>query len=512
MDGWIGAGCWPRYLVRVFAELGCAAAAYAGMELLREADMGAQRQSSLPFRLLIGGRLVEGASTFAVTNPANEKVLALCPRADLAQLNEAVAAARHAFPAWAARPLRDRATLLRRLADALAGAKDSFAHLLTQEQGKPLLQAAREIDRSVMVMRAFATMDLPLKVLKETDAVRIVQQRTPLGVVAAITPWNAPLRLLTAKVAPALLAGNVLVAKPAPTTPLTTLRFGELCAGILPPGVINVITDLNDLGDALTGHPEVALVSFTGSIATGKKVMASVAGGLKRLTLELGGNDAAIVLDDVDPGKIAPSIFNAAMVNSGQVCVAAKRVYVPDSLYDAICAELEKLASAAIVGDGLAADTQLGPLQNLAHFGKVQGLLAEARAQATVLADTAPPTRPGYFIHPRIVRDIPDNARLVREEQFGPVLPVLRYSDLDDAIARANSTEYGLGATIWSSNPQRAYEVALKIQSGIVWINSHLDLPPDTPIGGAKQSGFGTEMGQQGLEQFTQAKIINIAK
>jgi acyl-CoA reductase-like NAD-dependent aldehyde dehydrogenase len=474
--------------------------------------MSTQLKSSAPFRLLIGGRLVEGASTFEVINPANGTVLALSPKADLAQLNEAVAAARQAWPAWAATPLRERAILLHRLAAARADAKDAFARLLTQEQGKPLSQSAREIDRSVTVMRAVAAMDLPLKVLKETDAVRIVQQRTPLGVVAAIMPWNAPLRLLTAKVAPTLLAGNVLVAKPAPTTPLTTLRFGELCAEIFPRGVVNVITDMNDLGDALTSHPDVALVSFTGSIATGKRVMASVAGSLKRLTLELGGNDAAIVLDDVDPVKIAPSIFNAAMVNSGQVCVAAKRVYVPDSLYDELCSELAKLATAAAVGDGLAADTQLGPLQNMAQFDKIQGLLAEARAEATVLADTAPPTGPGYFVRPRIVRDIPDEARLVREEQFGPVLPVLRYSDLDDAIARANSTEYGLGATIWSSDPQRAYEVALRIQSGIVWINSHLDLPPETPIGGAKQSGFGTEMGQEGLEQFTQAKIINIAK
>jgi acyl-CoA reductase-like NAD-dependent aldehyde dehydrogenase len=474
--------------------------------------MSAQLQSSIPFRLLIGGRLVAGASTFEVINPANEGVLALCPRADLAQLNEAVAAAKKALPAWAATSLRDRANLLNRLADALAEAKDAFARLLTQEQGKPLSQSAREIDRSITVIRAFAAMDLPLKVLKETDAVRIVQQRTPLGVVAAITPWNAPLRLLTAKVAPALLAGNVLVTKPAPTTPLTTLRFGELCADVLPAGVVNVITDLNDLGDALTSHPDVALVSFTGSIATGKKVMASVAGSLKRLTLELGGNDAAIVLDDVDPRMIAPRLFNAAMINSGQVCVAAKRVYVPDCLYDDICMELEKLARAAIVGDGLAANTELGPLQNRVQFDKIQGLLAEARSAATVLPDDASPCGPGYFVRPRIVRDIPDDARLVQEEQFGPLLPLLRYSNLEDAIARANNTEYGLGATIWSSDPQRAYEVALKIQSGIVWINTHLDLPPETPISGAKQSGLGTEMGQEGLEQFTQAKIINVAK
>jgi len=218
------------------------------------------------------------------------------------------------------------------------------------------------------------------------------------------------------------------------------------------------------------------------------------------------------VLDDVDPKKIAPKIFSAAMVNSGQVCVAAKRVFAPDSLYDALCAELAQLAAAATVGDGLADGTQFGPLQNKMQFEKIQGLIAEARSQGSVLDDAEQSSGPGYFVRPTIVRDIPDDARLVREEQFGPVIPVLRYSNLDDAIARANSTEYGLGATIWSSDPQRAYEVALRIQSGIVWINSHLDLPPDMPVSGAKQSGLGTEMGQEGLEAFTQAKVISIAK
>ncbi len=218
------------------------------------------------------------------------------------------------------------------------------------------------------------------------------------------------------------------------------------------------------------------------------------------------------MLDDVDPKAIAPKIFAAAMINSGQVCLAAKRVYVHDSMYDALCAELAKLAESAVVGNGLDAGTQLGPLQNKAQFEKVQGFIAEARERGNVIAGGKPVAGAGYFIRPTIVRDIPDDTRLVREEQFGPVLPVLRYSNLDDAIARANSTEYGLGATIWSSNLDRAYEVALKIDSGTVWINKHLDLPADIPMGGAKQSGFGIEMGQDGLEEFTQAKIINMAR
>jgi acyl-CoA reductase-like NAD-dependent aldehyde dehydrogenase len=473
------------------------------------AEMRPQHASD--YSLLINGKLVDGASTFDVINPATEQVLAACPRADLAQLNQAVAAAKTAFPAWAAKPIEERRRLLLKLADSLAAHSSDIARVLTQEQGKPLGMANYEIGGSIAMIRAFAAMDLPLKVLKETDTTKIVMQHTPLGVVAAITPWNFPIILLMMKVAPALLAGNTIIIKPAPTTPLSTLRFGELCAEIFPAGVVNVITDQNDLGGALTAHPDIAKVAFTGSTATGRKVMASVASSLKRLTLELGGNDAAIVLDDVDPKAVAPQIFGGAMINTGQVCLAIKRVYAHDSIYDALCTELAKLAEAAIVGDGLAEGTQFGPLQNKAQFEKVQGYIEDARSRGKIIAGGTPHKGKGYFIRPTIVRDIPDDAKLVREEQFGPVLPVLRYSDINDAVARTNSTEYGLGATVWSSNPERAYEVALKIDSGTVWVNKHLDLPPDVPFSGAKQSGFGAEMGQEGLEEFTQAKIINMA-
>jgi acyl-CoA reductase-like NAD-dependent aldehyde dehydrogenase len=240
--------------------------------------------------------------------------------------------------------------------------------------------------------------------------------------------------------------------------------------------------------------------------------MASVAGTIKRLTLELGGNDAAIVMDDVNVKEVAAKIFRGAMVNSGQVCLAIKRVFVPDSLYEAMCAELVKLANATVVGNGLDAATEMGPLQNKAQFEKVKEFLDDAHAHGTIIAGGKVLDREGYFIAPTIVRDIPDDARLVREEQFGPVLPVLRYSSIDDAIARANSTEYGLGGTVWGADSKRAYAVAQRIASGTVWVNKHLELSPDIPFGGAKQSGFGTEMGQEGLEEFTQSKIINMAK
>ncbi|MGH8231679.1 MAG: aldehyde dehydrogenase family protein, partial [Steroidobacteraceae bacterium] len=372
--------------------------------------------------------------------------------------------------------------------------------------------ANREVTGAVAMIRAIAAMDLPDKILRETDTDRIVQQHAPLGVVAAITPWNFPLGLLMIKMPPALLAGNTVVAKPAPTTPLTTLLFGALCIAYLPAGVFNVIVDQNDLGGPLTQHPDVAKVAFTGSTATGRKVLASVAETIKRVTLELGGNDAAIVLDDVDVKQIAPRVLQGAMMNSGQVCLAVKRLYVPDSLYEAMCSELARLADAMVVGDGLEPGTQMGPLQNKTQFERVKGFLEDARTHGKIIAGGKALDRDGYFIAPTIVRDIPDSARLVREEQFGPVLPVLKYSELDDAIARANDSEYGLGGTVWGSDSKRAFEVARRLVSGTVWVNKALELRPDIPFGGAKQSGFGTEMGQEGLQEFTQSKIINMAK
>jgi acyl-CoA reductase-like NAD-dependent aldehyde dehydrogenase len=464
------------------------------------------------FRLLINGKLVDGAGALDVINPATGRTLTAAPRADRAQLDQAVAAAKAAFPTWSATPLRARGALLVKLAEALEAEQGPFARLLTQEQGKPLPEAQWEIAFSIAVLRYFATLDLPPEVIKEDTKQKVVRQYRPLGVVAAITPWNVPMLLLMIKVAPALLSGNTVVAKPAPTTPLTTLKFGELCARLLPPGVVNIIVDQNDLGTALTSHPDVAKVAFTGSTATGKKVMASAAGTLKRLTLELGGNDAAIVLEDADPKEVAPKIYAAATMFSGQGCIAIKRVYVHESIYDAVCDELGQLARATVVGDGLVQGTEMGPLQNQAQFEKVKGYLEDARQHGKIVAGGGVLERDGYFVQPTIVRDIPDDARLVREEQFGPVLPVLRYSDINDAIARVNDTDFGLGGSVWSSDRERAFQIATRVNSGMVWVNKHLDPGLDIPFAGAKQSGIGVEMSQEGLEEFTQATIINMAK
>lgn len=462
------------------------------------------------FKLLIDGELVPGASSFEVIDPASEQAFATCPKADEAMLDRAIAAAQAAFPAWAALDVERRAAAIEALAAELEERVGEFAALLTREQGKPLNQATGEIIGCTYVLRAFRDQRLEDKVLRDEGGNRVVEHRTPLGVVAAITPWNYPMVLLMNKLGPALITGNTMVVKPAPTTPLTTLLFGELCARHLPAGVVNMIADENDLGAALTAHPGVAKIAFTGSTATGKKVMASAAAMVKRVTLELGGNDAAIVLDDVDPAQAAKKVYQGAMTNAGQICVAVKRAYVPGSMYDAFCDEIAALADAAIVDDGTKQGTTIGPVQNRAQFEKVCGLIEDAARFGKVIAGGKPLDRPGYFIPPTIVRDLPDDAALVREEQFGPVLPVLKYDDIDDVIARANDSEFGLGGTVWGLDTERATEVARRIDTGTVWVNQHLAIDPRIPFRGARQSGLGAELGEAGLEEYTQAHIVNV--
>jgi acyl-CoA reductase-like NAD-dependent aldehyde dehydrogenase len=464
------------------------------------------------FNLLINGRLTPGALTMNVVNPATGEAFAASPRADAKQLDAAVQAAKAAFPAWSRLNVAARRAKIMAIADGIEGRLDELARLLTAEQGKPLRDAMGEVGGAAAILRILASLDLPNKVLLDDAKEKIIEHRTPLGVVAAITPWNYPMSILVIKVAPALLAGNTVVAKPAPTTPLTTLRFAEICNEHLPPGVFNVITDQNDLGALLTKHPDVAKVSFTGSTATGKKVMESAAGSLKRVTLELGGNDAAIVLDDVDTKVIAPKLFAGAMLNSGQVCLAIKRIYVHESLYEAMCGELAELADAAVVGNGMHDDTQYGPLQNKTQFEKVGALMEQTHRDGQFIAGGRISDGPGYFIRPSIVRDISDGARLVREEQFGPVVPVLRYKHIDEAVARANDTTYGLGGTVWSADPERALEVAMKVDSGIMWVNQHMNFHMDIPAGGSKQSGIGAELGLEGLAEFSQNHIVYVAK
>ena len=463
-------------------------------------------------KFLINGQLEDGDLSMDVINPATGEAFMTCPRASKAQLDRAVAAAKAAFPAWSKTPIAERKAALTAIADTIQANAGELARLLTQEQGKPIGDATGEVYGAAAFFRYFTALDLLVKVIDDSEGRKVEAHRRPLGVIGAIVPWNFPLILMAFKVPAALLSGNTVVLKPAATTPLATLRMAELIKDLLPAGVLNVIADANDLGGELTAHPDIRKISFTGSSATGAKVMAGAAATLKRITLELGGNDAGIVLDDVDPKTAAPKIFQGAFQNSGQVCIAMKRLYVHESVYDAMCDELAALADAAVVGDGLEQGTQLGPLQNKMQYDKVLELIADSRRHGNIIAGGGTPDRPGYFIRPTIVRDITDGSRLVDEEQFGPVLPVIKYSDPEDALARANASPYGLGGSVWSSDLDRAYALAERMESGTVWINKHSELAPNIPFGGAKQSGLGVELGEEGLMEFTQLQVINMAR
>ncbi|HEY3656324.1 MAG TPA: aldehyde dehydrogenase family protein [Steroidobacteraceae bacterium] len=464
------------------------------------------------YKLLINGELIDGAGLLPVINPATGAVFAQAPRADAAQLHSAIGSAKAAFAKWSATSIADRRKALDAFCLRLEDREAEVVQLLTREQGKPLAQATGEVRGAILFLRYTLTLDLPLRQLSESATSTIFAQRSPLGVVAAITPWNFPFLLMMVKIAPALLAGNCVIAKPAATTPLTTLLMGEAAVNTLPPGVFTTIVDANDLGTILTTHPDIAKVSFTGSTATGRRVMASAADSLKRVTLELGGNDVAIVLDDANVAEVAPKIFGSAMLNSGQVCLATKRVYAHKSIYGALCTELARLAKAAVVGDGQDSSTEFGPVQNLQQFEKLKGYLEDAHASGTVIAGGSVLDRPGYFVAPTVVRDISNDSRLVREEQFGPILPVMAFENEDEVIALANDCEYGLGGTIWTQNPERGFKMALRIETGTLWINTFMELPPDVPIGGAKWSGIGLQQGQEGLEEYTQLKIIHVPR
>jgi acyl-CoA reductase-like NAD-dependent aldehyde dehydrogenase len=430
----------------------------------------------------------------------------------VAQADAAVAAAKAAQPAWGATPLATRQQALLNLADAIGARADEFARLLTLEQGKPLPEAQGEVAWTQGFLRHYATLGLEDRVIQDDAAGHIVVRQRPLGVVVGIIAWNFPLLVAVWKIGPATLAGNAVVLKPAPTTPASALLLGEVCAQVFPAGVVNVITDANDLGPHLTAHPDVAKIGFTGSTATGKRIAASGADTLKRVTLELGGNDPAIVLNDVDVRETARAIFANAFLNCGQVCLAIKRAYVHADIYDAMAAELARLAQEAVVGDGLEQGTQIGPIQNATQFEKIKGFLDSARADGVIVAGGAALERAGYFVEPTIVRDVTDGMRIVDEEQFGPILPLVKFDDVDDVIARANASDYGLGGSVWSADVDRAAAIAARIDSGQVWVNQHLAIGPHIPMAGFKQSGLGVEQGVEGLAEYAQVQVVNIKR
>lgn len=464
--------------------------------------------------LVVDGKPVETSRKFDVIDPATGTVFAQAPLASLADLDRAVAAARRVFPAWAATPIEVRAAAIEMIADAIEAERDALGAILSREQGKPLQKSAvGEIMGAAAWARATAKLRPPIEVVKDIANELVEVHRRPLGVVGSITPWNYPVLIAIWHVIPALLAGNTVVLKPSPYTPLSTLRLIEIANAYLPAGVLNSVTGDAELGQAMTGHPGIDKIIFTGSTATGRRIMANGASNLKRLTLELGGNDAAIVLPDADIEAIAPKIFSKSFGNSGQTCAALKRLYVHEAVHDALAERLAEMARAAKVGPGNDPDTQFGPVQNKAQFDYVCALADDAKASGgKFLSGGIPLDREGYFFPLTVVVDVADGVRLVDEEQFGPILPLIRFSDPEDALARANASENGLGGSVWSSDIPKARALAERMQAGTVWVNDHSTISPDAPFGGAKQSGVGTEFGLHGLDEYMQLQTVRISR
>ncbi|MDX8356428.1 aldehyde dehydrogenase family protein [Sphingopyxis terrae] len=465
------------------------------------------------FSMTIDGAAATGTETIAVINPATETVVGLAPDCSREQLDAAVSAARRAFPGWRATPIEERRAAVAKLGDILKEHAEDFARLFTLEQGRPIDGARMEIDYAAWWASAVAKMDIPVTINEDTDQRRSETRHVPIGVVAGIVPWNFPVNLAMWKIAPALLTGNTLVLKPSPFTPLTMLKLAELAREHLPPGVFNVVSGGDRLGPWLTAHPGIDKISFTGSTETGKRVMETASAGLKRVTLELGGNDAAIVLPDVDVDAVADKLFFSAFYNSGQICIATKRMYIHEDIYDRLAAALAERASGARVGDGLEQGSMFGPIQNRQQYERVKDLIADAKANdLTLLAGGDIPEGKGYFIPLTIVDNPPENSRVVQEEAFGPVLPLLRFSDVEEAIERANACEYGLGGSVWSADPEAAVKVAERLETGTVWINESFYVMPWTPFAGHKLSGLGVENGNEGLLEFTIPQTISMVK
>lgn len=462
--------------------------------------------------MTIDGKAVAGKAMIEVVNPATGQAFASAPDCGKAQLDEAVAAAKAAFKTWRNTPITERQAMVAKAGDLLLAHAEEMARLFTREQGRPVDAAVQEIQGAGMWMKAVATMTPPVHVSEDSAAQFIETRYVPLGVVCAIAPWNFPVNLAMWKVAPALVAGNTMVLKPSPFTPLCTLKIGQLFADIFPPGVFNVISGGDDLGPMMTSHPGFAKISFTGSTATGKRVMESAAKDLKRVTLELGGNDAAIVMPDVDLDAVAQKIFFGAFFNSAQICVATKRLYVHEDVYDGLRDRLAAIAGAVKVGDGAEQGTVLGPIQNKRQYDRVMDLLEDARANGLTLIQGSAVPQAGFFVPVTLVDNPPEDSRVVQEEAFGPILPMLKFADIDDVIDRANAGDYGLAGAVWSKDTDKAMEIARRMETGTIWINQNLNLRPDTPFGGHKQSGAGVENGMEGLLEYMAPQAVYVAR
>ena len=473
--------------------------------------MSTDETATAPYGMIINGAKVAAAQTFDVTNPATGELVGKAPLGTSADLEAAVAAAKAAFPAWAATPDEERAAACHAVAAKIEEHAEELARLITLEQGKPLggIGSRFEVGGISAWSHYTATLSTPVEILADDEKGRVEQHRKPLGVVGSITPWNWPVLIATWHILPAIRTGNTVVSKPSPHTPLSTLRFVELMNEVLPAGVVNVVASDDqgeNLGALMSAHPDIRKIVLTGSIGTGAKVAAAAAPTMKRLTLELGGNDAGIVLPDVDPKAIAEGLFWSAFINMGQTCAALKRLYVHEDIYEEVCTAFADYVKTIPMGNGLEDSSVMGPVSNQMQFDKVSRLVADAATKGRVLTGGAPGE--GLFFPLTLIADLDNGDALVDEEQFGPALPIIRYSTVEEAIAKANAAQTGLGGSVWSNNMEAAKAVAAKMECGTVWINQHGMIRPDAPFGGTKLSGVGVEFGQEGLNAYTDLQVV----
>ena len=464
---------------------------------------------------MIDGRAVKAAQTFNVVNPADGRVVAECPQGTVELLDQAVAAAKRALPAWAALPDAERVAKLNEIAAILEKHHPELATLVTKEQGKSQSGpgANLEVGGCVAWTRVTASLSLPEETIQDDPAGKIVIRRKPVGVVGSITPWNWPLLIAVWHIMPALRVGCTVVIKPSPYTPLTTLRLVELANTVLPAGVLNVVTGDADIGTRMVNHPDINKIVFTGSINTGRKVMGGASDTLKRVTLELGGNDAGIVLPGTHIKPMLEKLFWGCFINGGQTCAALKRLYVHESQYDEVVREFADYVSKIPVGDGMDPKNLIGPLTNKMQRDKVSAFVDEARARgARIVTGGVLPKGPGLFYPLTVVADVTDDMKIVKEEQFGPAIPIIKYKDVDEAVRRANSLEVGLGGSVWGDDPAKASEVAARLECGTAWVNQHGGLHPMAPFGGVKCSGIGVEFNVDGLKEYTTIQVLNVAR
>ena len=465
--------------------------------------------------MLVNGEILQGRGRgVAVVNPATEETIDEVGSADLDQVHDAVAAAKGAFKQWKRTPAPERGEMMHALAAWVNDNTEELATTLTREGGKPLVENRDEMGWSASCLDFYAE-------IGRLERGRIVPSgeegqlslvfKEPFGVVAAIVPWNYPILLMAWKLAPALAAGNTVVIKPSPYTPLSTLKLCDGFAECFPPGVINVVTGEADVGSALVEARDVSLIAFTGSVETGKHVMRSAAESLKKVHLELGGKDAFIVCDDVDLSVAARGAVWAAYLNTGQVCTSAERFYVMDDVYgdflDAFVAETEKL----VIGDPMSETTDIGPMVRAVQRDKVEAQLsAAAAAGAKVVRGGERSHDKGFFLSPAVVVDVDDSMDVMAKETFGPVAPIAKVSSLDEAIERTNASEYGLGANVYTGRLDYMVKAMEEIDAGTVWFNDPLTDNEAAPFGGMKSSGSGRELGPEGLDDFRQSKHVHI--